>query len=350
MAVTVPGGLGVTLGIADTSSGAYNLESAPTRFLLPHPGETLQRKKTTWQSKALHGSTTLLGKRRVNVLNDANGKFTVDVSLSGMGILLKHLIGSSATPLQQSTTTAYLQQHVPGAYNTVAGMHFCLQKAVPEIPSGTIVPFTYPGCKITEWEFSCKRGEGLTLALTVDAQSEDTTFSYTAATFNTARLFHFGDSNTITFGGTPTTSSGVCTISGGTAPTGLVSALTLKGHRKMNTKRYNFGSATKQEPLENDYIEISGEVEIEYATAADYYTASVADTQQPIFVQFKDPTAIAGTYYPYLEWIIPNAVFEDTPVTAQNTDVIVTKAPFTVLDDGTDPIIEFDYMSTDTTL
>lgn len=348
MSTTVPAGLGVTLGVVDNSGSNYGVEAAPTRWLLPHPNESLTRKKTVWQSKALHGSTTLLGQRRVNILNEAAGKFTIDCAETGLGLLFKHMLGSSVSAgVQQGTTTAYLQQHTPGSLGTVKGMQLCFQKAVPRIPSGTIDAFTYPGSKITEWQFSCKRGEGLTLDLTIDSQQEDGTFSYTAASFSTSKIFHFGQGSVL-IGGTPTTAGGHCTIAGGAAPSGVVSSVMLKGVRKMNTKRFTIGTSTKLEPLENDYIEITGELEIEYSTQADYYTASVADTQQPLEIKFTDPVAIASTFHPYIDMILPNAVFEDTPVTAQNTDVIISKVPFTVLDDLTDPIIEIDYMSTDT--
>jgi len=347
MTTTIPGGLGFTLGVSEEVTPGTAL--APTRWFSPHPGETLANNKVTFQSKALYGGLSLRGDRRVLVYSESAGSMEFDLMEKTMGLIWRHITGSNAVAVQQGVTAAWLQQHAFNDTGGVRGKSLCFQKGIPEVPSGTVVPFTYAGCKILDWELNCKVGEAASIKLTIDGTKAESTsvLTYTNPSFVTGnKIMHFGE-GAVLLAGTPTTSSGVCSIAGGTAPTGLVSEVMVKGTRKMNTKRVNIGSSSKQEQLENEFYELTGHLVVEFATVADYKTAELADTQQALQVSFTDPTAIASTYYPYTQIIIPNAVFDSAPTTAKDTDVIKATVPFRALYDGTNPTFEVDVMSTD---
>ncbi len=267
----------------------------------------------------------------------------------GLGLIWRHLTGTAASAVQQSTTAAYLQQYPFNDTGGVRGLTLTVQKGMPET-SGTIVPFTYAGCKITDFELTCKVGDFASIDLTIDGmKGESTGLGYASPSYPTGnKIMHFGE-GAVLLGGTPTTTAGVCAIAGGTAPTGFVSEVSIKGTRKMNTKRVNIGQNSKGEQLENDLYDLAGSVTIEFANLGDYKNAELADTQQALQISFTDPTAIATTYYPFTQFIIPNAVFDDCPTTAADMDVVKAKCSFEALYDGTDPTFEIDYMSSDTT-
>ena len=344
MTTTIPSGLGATLGLGAEAANSYGAGGTIGRWYMIDPSEGFSVKKNVAQSKAIHGGRFMVGKRRVVPTKAAVGKFDLDLVSKGLGLLFKNGLGSAATAVQQSSSTAYLQQHVPGL--TQVGQSLVIQKGIPMTPSGTIQPFTYAGCTITDWEISCTANEIAKLSITVDAQSEVTATSYTAPTFTAAEVFHFAEGGLL-IGGTPTTSGGFVSISGGTAPTAVVSSVSVKGSTKLNTSRYNIGASTKSEPVENAFCEVTGTIELEFATLTDFYTAMIADTQQALQITFTG-SLIASTYHNYVNILIPNAVFEDATPQATSTDVVKVKLPFTTLDDLTDPPVEIDYMSTDT--
>ena len=168
----------------------------------------------------------------------------------GLGLIWRHLTGTAASAVQQSTTAAYLQQYPFNDTGGVRGLTLTVQKGMPET-SGTIVPFTYAGCKITDFELTCKVGDFASIDLTIDGmKGESTGLGYASPSYPTGnKIMHFGE-GAVLLGGTPTTTAGVCAIAGGTAPTGFVSEVSIKGTRKMNTKRVNIGQNSKGEQLE----------------------------------------------------------------------------------------------------
>lgn len=342
MTTTIPAGLGATLGVGAESS--YGSGGTIGRWFLIDPSEGFSVKKNIAQSKALHGGRVVRSKGRVLPSTQAVGKFDLDLVTKGLGLLFKNALASNGTAVQQASTAAYLQQHALGL--TQVGQSLVFQKGVPFTPSGTIQPFTYGGSKISELEISCSANQIAKLSLTVDSQSEVTATGYTAPTFSNLEVFHFGE-GAVLLGGTPTTAGGFVSVSGGTAPTGLVTSVSAKVSTKLNTSRFGIGASTKAEPVENNFLDVTGDIEMEFATLADFYSAMIADTQQALQITFTG-SLIASTYHNYVKIIVPNAAFEDASPMVTSEDVVKVKVPFSVTDDMTDPPIEIDYMSTDT--
>lgn len=345
MTTTIPSGLGASLGIKKEAS--YGSEDTVTRWYNIDANEGFGIKKHVAQSKALTGNRALLGKRRVLVGKEAVGKFTLDASETKLGALFQGVLGSAATAAQQGTTTAYLQQHVPGT--TMQGFSYNVQKGVPEVPSGTIVPLSYPGCKFLDLELSCKVDEIAKITVTLDGQTEDSAPGFAAVTWPNDAVFHW-DWGAVLWGGTVTSGGGVISSMGsGVAPTGVVTEVTCKVTNKYNTKRFNIGSQTKSEPIENDFYDVTGTLEIEFAAVADFYTAMAADTTVTGFqVNFTDPTAIASTYKPFIHFWVPYIKWEDASPMVTSTDVVKVKVPWTGLNDNVNPVVQIEYMATDT--
>lgn len=119
------------------------------------------------------------GARRAFVNVDARGDFEIDAFYApsatggpgGLGLLLQNILGSYGQTLATPTVVsgaAYKQVHQDGP---LQGHSFTMQIGKPDT-SGTVRPFTYPGCKITDAEFTLAINELLKIKCTVDSQLE----------------------------------------------------------------------------------------------------------------------------------------------------------------------------------
>jgi hypothetical protein len=312
------------------------------------------------------------GSRRVVGSWGAKGGFNLDFPFQGAGLLLEHMMGAftpgvtagTSNPLvvQQSSSAAWLQTYAPGS---LAGKTFCLQVGKPD-STGTVRPYTYPGCKVTDWEFTFDLNQFLKLQVNVDAWQELTpdnpqgttagqalsAASYTAG----QQFFHFRQA-TIFNAGTLATSGGITTLSGPTA-----AARVLKGNIKvtnpLDVSRYfvagtagTGGSSVagvKSEQLENSFRTITGSLDVEFYSLAAYYDVAAGDTAFSLWLEFTGP--IIASSFPYLLAIlIPYCKF-DAPFTppVPGPGILQHTLNFTGLDDEVNNQIQIQYQSTDT--
>ena len=343
MTTTVPSGLGATWGIAqETTVGTI---ATPTRFL-PMISDKVVGSKKTVQSAALHnGGLYELGSRRRLVMHEAKGQVELDLTDRGLGLLLKNMIGSTASPVQQGGSAAYLQQHVPG---DTLGLSLTLQSGRPDI-TGTVRPFTYNGAKVTDWEISVSTAGLAKLTCSFDAWDEATGTAYAAPSYTASNALSWVDASLL-LGGAVSTTAGIATVTGGTAPVGTVKSVSIKGQNGLALDRQQVGSLTKREALSNAFRKYSGQMVVEFANLTELYNLYYADTSTTLVVQLQGSTAIASTYFPGLTIICPQIFLDGAPPATEGPGVLQLTVPFTILDDGTDPPIQFNYMSKDTTL
>lgn len=348
MPTPVGSGLFSQFGIATETT--VNTAVAVTRFI-EFNSETLARKRDIAQGVGLRaGGLYPRGARRILVSHKATGDVTFDVPTNGLGLVLQHMLGSFATTATQiGTTGAWQQIHNTGP---LQGKTFTAQKAAPSLVP-TVEPFTYPGCKISDWELTCQQKQIATLKLTIDAQQENTsadggvnalqTASYGAST----GLFAFHQGAVTTNTGT-TVTGGIWT---GTTPTTLatVTKIDLKGSNPLHTDRFFAGSQVQQEAIDNNFRAYTGSVDLEFANRT-LYDQYRADGNTALQVSFTG-AVIAGTNKFTLSFYMPWVNFEDsaTPLVA-GPDVITVTVPFTVLDDGVNGAVQALYISTDTTV
>lgn len=345
MATTIPSGLGTTLGfIKEAAVGTY---LAPTRWP-QFDKETLSLKKTVAQSQGLHQGLYEQGKRRAYVAFTADGQIDMDVVDRQLGLILAQCIGSAQTATSVSSGV-WIQKHWPA---DTAGLSMTIQKAVPETSGpGTIQTFSYAGCKITDWTLAVQRDQLAKLSLTVDAWNEDTSQSLAAPSFVAANVLSFNEGavTTTQAGGSVQTAASVTSITGSAAPTALISAITIKGANALDTKRYTIGNQKKAEQFSNNFRKITGTLDMEFANLTDYYnTFSNAGVESTYAIDFKlTGPVIGGALHSYLEVIMPAVYFDAVPVVTEGPGVYNVKTTFTVLDDGVNNPIEFDYQSLD---
>ena len=163
-------GLSGTLGIAtETTVGT---PVAVTRFA-EFDSETMAMKKTVAQGSGLRGGGLVRrAQRRVLVSRMAAGGVSFDAMTNGFGLFLQHMLGSFTTTPTSIGGGLYRQVHNTGA---LSGKSFTTQIVKPDT-TGVLAQqaFTYPGCKITDWELSAAQAGQVKMKLTIDALDEAT--------------------------------------------------------------------------------------------------------------------------------------------------------------------------------
>lgn len=334
-------GIGSSLGYAAES--VVGTPVTPTHWA-EYNSESLALAKSVLQGSGLRGSGLYpRSSRRVVTGRNAGGSIELDLATNKMGPLFRQMLGSSTSALVSGS--AYQQVHIPGS---LTGKSLTIQKLVPS-DAGTST-FTYDGCKITDWSIDCEVGAIATLSLTIDAHDEVDNFaagtpSYAAST----GVFHFGQGSVI-LGGTVSTSSGVTSVSGGTT-VGSVRAVTVTGTNPMTTGDDNqrFGG-TKREQEQNDWRSLTGSLEVDFVNETQVYDLHSADTATALVLSFVGTTAISGSNYPTLELIVPSIRFDTGTPQVDGPDLITLDADWTGLDNGTDPVCQIRYVTSDTAI
>lgn len=320
--MAIGSGLGAQLGIAaETTYGTF---VAPAKFV-EFTKEALVLKKTTAQSAGIAAGRLLpLSARRVVTQREATGTIDMEITNKAMGLLIQALMGTTVTPVQQATTTAYLQTHTLA---DTAGKSLTIQKGVP-LTTGTVTSKSFLGCKVTSGEFSCDVGGMLTGTFEFDGKDCDESQVLAAASYPTMAPFHFGQMTlkTGTFGA-ETARDGVRKVS-------------IKVERPQAVDRfYANNSALKAEPISNDQVKITGSLDTDYVDTVldDLHTS---DGVFSLVWEFKGAN-IASTYYDTFRITLPAVKLDDAPPTVDGFDVVKPTLNFTGLYDGTNqPKIE----------
>ncbi|MFI8254079.1 phage tail tube protein [Streptomyces filamentosus] len=328
--MAIGSGLGAQLGVAaETTYGTF---VAPAKFV-EFTKEGLQLKKTTAQSAGIAAGRLLpLSSRRVVTQRQAAGAIDMEVTTKAMGLFLQALMGTTVTPVQQATTSAYLQTHTLA---DVAGKSLSIQVGVP-LTTGTVTRKNFLGCKVMSGDFSCGVGEMLTASFDIDSKNVEETSVLAAASYPEMAPFHFGQM-ALKLGayGAETAAAGVRKVS-------------VKIERGQATDRFYAGaSGLKAEPITNDQVKISGTIETDYVdTILDDLHTSDAPTS--LIWEFIGPT-IESTYASTFRIALPAVRIDEAPPTVDGFDLVKPTFSFTGLFDGTN-LPKIEYMSTDITI
>lgn len=339
--MAIGSGLGAQLGLAEESTVGTIV--TPNRFL-EFLSEGLELSKNIVQGKGLRaGGQYDRAGRRAYTTRSAGGPISLEVPSLGAGVLFKHMLGGTPILTQQGATAAWKQTHKPG---DLTGKSLTIQKGVPQT-DGTVKPFTYKGCKLSQWSFDCAVGDILKLGLTVDSWDETTATALATASYPTgANIFHFAQGSVV-LGGTVTTTAGVASLAGGTTVAAIKSA-TVSGTNPMATDRYFFGSAgVKAEQVENEVRTAGGALTAEFVNQATIYDVFAADTRTSLRLQFVG-AQIATGYNATMELLLPAIYFDGESPKVGGPEIVSLDAGFTALDDGTNATVQIQYTSLDT--
>lgn len=329
--MAVGSGLGGQVGFAAEST--YGTVATPTRFLR---GQGDVQPVVNTQEVFGISAGLLAPTDQVITTTGGTGKFESQAWNRGLGLLLAHVTGSSTAPVQQSATTAYLQTH---AATDNRGKFLTMQVGIPDV-AGTARPYTGLGGKITELEVSCAIGEVAKISAGLDFRAVSEATGLAAASYvGTPAPFHFGQMS-VKLG----TFASEAVVQG-------VRSTSIKFSRPMNTDdAYYAGNAgLKSEPNTTDMLEISGTLEIDYVTKADFVDRSIANTATSMVIEWVGPI-IASTFAETLRFKCPRTKFGATVPSLMDNGIMRASVPFKALTDLTNGLFISEYMSLDTTI
>lgn len=271
----------------------------------------------------------------------------------GMGLLIKHMLGSTLTiPTQIAASTAWKQNHHASTTSTQDGMGLTVQIGRPQ--TDTVVrAHTYNGVKITGWEFTCSDNEYAQLKLTADGWNESTATALATASYTASvQPFTFADATVFKIGGTPTTTTGETTIAGGVAVSTLVRGITITGTFPKATERYGLGNAgVKKEQVQNGIPEITASLEAEYTQRTEFY--DLLKTYSSTAMELVFSHGDAGSSNPFaLSFIFPAFKVREGGPQVGGPDIVGQTIGIKAFDDGggSNPVAQIRLVSTDTTL
>lgn len=339
--MAVGSGLGGQVGIA--REGTWGTVQAPTLFTKATSAE-VSRTNNVVQGGGF--DTTLVEDGSEFALISMAGTASIQsIVRAGMltgtaspfGLYLQDIFGAAPTPAQQTATIAYLSTFTVG---DSGGRSSTIQTAMPN-RAGTVYPFTLLGSKITSATFSCTAGDYLRVAMEYDGAQVVESQATATASYLTSVPFHFGD---LTFKlGTFGAEAAVVGVKG--------FSLTFTRPNDTDTSYYAnnavSGVSIKAEQIINDRITVSGSVDVDLSTKADFFDRGTANTSTSMVIALTKVTnPIASTFFPTIAFNVPMTYFGvSTPVLDDN-DVVGASIPFTGKWDGTHNLCTGTYMST----
>lgn len=274
-------------------------------------------------------------------------RLTLTAQSKGMGAWLQQMLGG-VTTAQIAASLTYRQIHLAA---DLTGMSATVQGGVAESYSGTVRPYTYNGCKVSDWELSCAMDDLLKLNLTLDAWNWTTATALAAASYlSSLEMFHWAQLSTLV-GATASTTGGRTTVTGGAAIKGLRS-VSLKGSNNLRVdRRLAGGAGIKSEQLEAGFREYTGDLDLEYADRTQILDLRDAGTTTCLQFTWTGVTSDGSGNFPVLRVTFPAVKFDNGSPESGGPDVNDGKVSFTAFEDdaGTNPLIQIEFESQDTT-
>jgi hypothetical protein len=359
MSFTVGSGLSSQILVKDEATWgvAPSLTSGADSF--EFKSDTMELKKTTVVGEGLAPTFVFhRAKRRVLTNYDCNGDLSMELPTRNLGFWLRHMVGDfTETPTQILTSGVYKTVFQPKS--SFFGHSFCMQKGVPTADNATVEPFTYTGCKLTGWEIGVATGAIATFTLHIDARNElagagngdplngsvPSLATWTPTTSGLGMsVWHFREA-TLNYGGTPTLTSGVVSLSGTTAAA-AVRDVSIAHSTSLDSNRvFVGGNGFKSEQIENGYRTLNGSFTADFYSSEAYYNAFAADTTTSLELVFTGPTVSGQTYL--LDIIIPNIKLDGESPKVPGPSVIQQAVSFTGYDDETTTPLQITYQSED---
>lgn len=222
---------------------------------------------------------------------------------------------------------------------SLTGLSFTAQIGKPD-STDSVHPFTYAGCKVSGWTLHADVDGILSLDADIDAASENITTSGVNA-LHAADYSDNAGAELLTYVG------GHVAIAGSDV---LVSTVSFKGDNALNLTRWKQG-AHKEEPAQDGMSVITGELDMEFDSMAQVSriaAATAAGATAEIVTFWQSPTEIGTTgLFPTLKITIAAARFDGELPTVDGAKMIAEKVTITATDNGTDPVIKWEYTTSD---
>lgn len=328
-------GLSGSVGIgAETGYGTF---AAPTRWY-PWESEKFSVERKFSEAKAIVGGSLVKQAAQTVLLTQmVKGSLKMPVTTSGLGLLLKAIMGSVTGPTQQGTTAAYQSVFTVGP---TVGESLSVQIGRPQT-NGTITPYSYLGCKPESMELSIESGNVAELSVDFLGQTMNETEALTVPTY--------AATNPIVFSFQGSTLSASPTIGSETAMANIRKA-TLSFKRKLDdTRFYLGGNGLLAEPIEDDFIGISGTLEADFTDTTDWDTW-VNGAEQISLILNLQGQVIATGYNFGLKLAVPVAQVEGGDPEMSGPKIVNREVKFEGLNDNVHQPLTLTYTSTDVSL
>jgi len=326
----IPSGLGAQLGIATES--AYGTYTAPTTFLKP-TSESIERSNNYVRTFGLGGGSLVQDKNlHVQTTRTAAGAIALDVLDKGFGKFLNMLHGNAVTPAAL-TGGLFRQVHNVGL-TAPTGKSLTVQVGRPDA-SGTVQPFSYLGCKVTQLAFTLELNGVVSASVTLDARDEVTNQTLATATYATNAVpFNFTNA-TIEFDDVLLTD--------------CVTSATVTIPLSLKVDRYGIGSgATKKEPVPNAPMAPTIALNMEFSNL-NQHTAFNNSTARKVELLCGGSTS-SGTYSSALNFTAASTKTTDAGAAVAGPDVLMQQVTLEVVSDGTNAPLAIEYVSGDSAL
>ena len=326
--MAIGSGLGASFGISAEST--YGTYVAPARWW---PGTQFFVKPEIAKTPVQGLAAGRLGPGIDEVITgkSGTGQWQGQIPTNKFGLLASNLMGTAPTPAQQAATIAYLQAY------TVAdnfGKYLTAQVGEP-LTSGTVVPYTGTGGKVTSLELASDVNGVLTGTVDMAFQNVVDTQSLSAPSY-TAYGVH--NSLVVKLG----------TFNSEAAITGVRSA-SVKLEREMDTDRPGLPGAYPEPIMTGQGFKVSGTINPDFVAKADFADRFLAGTSAALVLEWTG-TLIASTYYNMVRVRCPKVYFRDAVPGVDGPDVVKGSVAFEAFFDVTNGKGSVEYMSTDTTV
>jgi hypothetical protein len=267
---------------------------APTKFARARSYD-IQRIASRQQGLGIStGQYGPLGAMYVETTTAATASFALDVQNRGLGVLLNTLMGGTVVPVINGAGPSYTATF-PLA-DTV-GKSITVQSGVP-YRSGTVLPHTLKGGKVTSAEFSASVDSLLSASVTVDGKSFATSDSLASAAYTSTAVFH-GAQMTLKMG----TLAAEAAVSG-------VRSVSVQIARPHDVNDYTAGATgLKSEPVLNGLTDIGVTVEADWLAKATFQDLAHATTPTSLVWEFTG-ALLNATFYDTFRITLPSVYFE----------------------------------------
>jgi hypothetical protein len=321
--MAIPSGLSAQLGTVDEVT--YGTPVTVDRFF-EFRDESLKLDIERIESTALRsGSRVLRSDRWAAGQKSVTGDITMELANKSFGRWFKHMFGgvASAQPDSVGNPTVWLHTFTPG--DIPVGQ--TIQVGRPDT-GGTVRPFTYHGCKVSEWTLECSVGEIATVQTSILGEDEDTATALASVSYPSSLALMTFVQGTLTIGGSAAD----------------VKSASVQGNNGLAEDRYFLGSQLRKNPLEAAMREYTGTFEAEFESLT-AYNRFVNGTEAEIVLLFQGATI--STTYKYETKVTANVRFDGETPNVSGPEIVAQTMPFKVVDNGTTSI-KVEYQTTDT--
>lgn len=235
----MPTNTGIDAQIGFVAESTYGTGATVTRFL-PFVSESLSKEIEPIEDEGIISGAQVLRSTQWEQGNaTVGGDVALNLPVQSSGLLFRAMFGTVST-------TGTVAPYVHTFWQTPPTVSLTTQVGRPAT-YGSVLPFTYTGCKVASWEIKAEVGEFVTLGLTLVAQEEMMGTALASVSYSGARNWRFQ-------------SCGL-KVDGTVVP---VKSFSASGENSLDTDRRFLGGSTIAEPFRNELAAITGEFACEW--------------------------------------------------------------------------------------